>query len=94
MKYQKGDYIDKYKVLLPLKKNNDMEIYRVRGGDGLLYALKLGVNENEKRVAPLSELYIASGSDYVVYRYLSGETLEAKLSMSPFRHTCFCFNNL
>lgn len=80
MKYQKGDYIDEYKVLLPLKKNNDMEIYRVRGGDGLLYALKLGANENEKRVAPLSGLYIASGSDYVVYRYLSGETLEARLS--------------
>lgn len=85
MKYNKGDYIGDYKVLLPLKGCNGMETYRVRGMDGLLYALKYGVNELEKHTAPLSDLYVVSDSDYVIYRYISGETLEARLSRE---HKC------
>ena len=79
MKYCKGDYIGDYKVLLPLKECNGTETYRVRGTDGLLYALKYGVNDSEKQTAPMSDLYVAAVSDYVVYRYISGETLEARL---------------
>ena len=85
MKYIKGDYIGDYKVLLPLKDCNGIETYRVRGTDGLLYALKYGVNESEKQIATISDLYVASKSNYVVYRYISGETLEAKLSRE---HRC------
>lgn len=85
MKYNKGDYIDDYKVLLPLKDCNGIETYRVRGTDGLLYALKYGVNESECQIAPMSDLYVVSASNYVVYRYISGETLEAKLSRE---HKC------
>ena len=79
MRYSKGDYIGDYKVLLPLKEGNQFETYRVRGGDGLLYALKYGAKDSERQVASLSDLYAACGSDYVVYRYVSGETLEARL---------------
>lgn len=75
MKYNKGDYIGDYKVLLSLKDCNGVETYRVRGTDGLLYALKYGVSELEKQTAPMSDLYVVSMSDYVIYRYISGETL-------------------
>lgn len=79
MRYQKGDYIDSYKVLLLLKSGSRTETYRVRGEDGLLYALKVGVNDIEKAVAPSLETYIETGNDYVVYRYISGEGLDSKL---------------
>lgn len=85
MKFNKGEYIGDYKVLLPLKESNGIETYRVRGTDGFLYALKYGVNESELRVASLSKLYVTSDSNYVVYRYISGETLEAKLQRE---HKC------
>ena len=39
MKFQKNDNVDEFKVLLPLKNNGMIETYRVRGNDGLLYAL-------------------------------------------------------
>lgn len=80
MKYSKGEYIGDYKVLLPLKENDGVETYRVRGTDGRLYALKHGVHECERKSAALSDLYVVSGSDYIVYRFISGETLEARLS--------------
>ncbi|MBR4294527.1 MAG: AAA family ATPase [Bacteroidaceae bacterium] len=79
MKYKKGDYIGNYKVLLPLKESDRSETYRVRGTSGFLYALKYGASEAEIQAAPLSDLYIESDCDYVVYRYISGETLETKL---------------
>lgn len=85
MKFTKGDYIGNYKVLLSLKECNGIETYRVRGTDGFLYALKHGVNDAESKASRFSGLYVASGNDHVVYRYVSGETLEAKLNRE---HRC------
>lgn len=79
MKYNKGEYIGDYKVLLPLKEKDGIETYRVRGSDGLLYALKYRARDCERNTAALSDLYVGSGSDYVLYRFVSGETLEARL---------------
>ena len=79
MKFQKNDNVDEFKVLLPLKNNGTIETYRVRGNDGLLYALKYGANAQERKASRLSGLYAGSGCDYVVYRYVSGESLQDRL---------------
>ncbi len=85
MKYQKGDIINGYKILLPLKKADGKETYRVRSGEGLLCAMKFGISENERHLSPNMELYLDSGEDYVVYRYISGETLESRMTRG-YRH--------
>ena len=89
MKYKKGDYIDSFKVLLPLKEAKGIETYRARDTEGRLCALKYGVSTQELNIASHTRLFIASGKNYVVYRYISGETLEAKLSRD---HRCSVFD--
>ncbi len=79
MKYKKGDFIDGYKVLLPLKETLGVETYRVRASQGQLCALKYNANTQEHNIAPNTPLFVAGGNNYVVYRYISGETLEARL---------------
>lgn len=79
MKYQKGDVIQDFMVLLPIKGAAGIESYRVRGADKQLRLLKIGATEAERRVAGSSPLYLSMGENFVSYRYISGETLESKL---------------
>ena len=80
MRYQKGDHIGRYRVLLPLKEANGVETYRVRGSDGFLYALRSGISDSEFACAEVSPLFSDKGDGYVVYRYISGESIEARVS--------------
>lgn len=79
MPYEKGSYIDNYKVSLLLKQSGGMETYRVRDSQGRLCVLKFGVSKAERDFASESDLFIAVGDNYVVYRYVNGETLESRL---------------
>lgn len=79
MPYEKGSYIDGYKVSLLLKRSEGVETYRVRDAQGKLCVLKRGVSKAERDFAARSELYVSGDGEYVVYRYVSGETLESRL---------------
>lgn len=80
MKYEKGLYIDTYRVSLPLKEKGATETYRVRDASGLLLVVKTGATEAEHAAAPLSPLFEADRGEYVVYRHINGETLETRLA--------------
>lgn len=79
MTHEKGSYIDGYKVSLLLKQSADIETYRVRDAQGKLCVLKQGVSKYERDFAPKSDLFITTADNYVVYRYVNGETLESRL---------------
>lgn len=79
MSYEKGSYINDYKVSLLLKQSAEVETYRVRDTQGKLCVLKQGVSKSERDFAPKTDLFITAGANYVVYRYVNGETLESRL---------------
>lgn len=85
MTYLKGDIIDGYTVVLLLKDGNTAKTYRVRDEHKRLLVMKAECTENELVAANATPLFVAQGNDidsnsrYVVYRHLSGETLEARL---------------
>lgn len=79
MTYEKDNYIEGYKISLLLKQSGEVSTYRVRDTEGKLCVLKWGISKSELSYAPLSGLFISKGGNYVVYRYVSGETLEARL---------------
>lgn len=79
MIYDKGTYIDSYKISLLLKESQGVETYRVRDSQGKLCVLKHGVSKTERDFAPKSELFLSANSNYVVYKYINGETLESRL---------------
>lgn len=79
MTHEKGSYIDGYKVSLLLKQSTKIETYRVRDAQGKLCVLKQGVSKYERDFAPKSDLFLASAANYVVYRYVKGETLGSRL---------------
>ena len=85
MTHTKGDVIDGYEVALPLKGSDTVETYRVRDAHRRLLVMKTGCTDNEASAARLTPLFVAQGDvadrggHYVVYRHLSGETLEARL---------------
>lgn len=80
MTYEKGSYIDGYKVSLLLKQSGGIETYRVRDSNGKLFVLKCGVSKKERDFAGKSDLFISMCDKYVAYRYVNGETLESRLS--------------
>lgn len=80
MRFNKGDQIDSYKIQLLLKDSGQAETYRVRNADGMLCVLKYHPSEMERQFGTLSDLYVSSGPEYVVYRHISGETLAARLA--------------
>ncbi len=79
MPYEKGSYIDDYKVSLLLKQAEGVETYRVRDAQGMLYVLKHGISRTERKNSTLSKLFVAAEGEYVVCRYVNGETLESRL---------------
>lgn len=79
MQYEKGSYIDDYKVSLLLKQSEGVETYRVRDSQGKLCILKNGISKVESDFASKSHLFISANSEYVIYRYINGETLESRL---------------
>ncbi|MCM1110943.1 MAG: AAA family ATPase [Clostridium sp.] len=79
MAFEKGCYIDDYKVSFLLKTADGVATYRVRNPDGKLCVLKFGVSEREREFAKKTDLYLSSGDRYVVYRHISGETLDFRL---------------
>lgn len=79
MPYEKGSYIDSYKVSLMLKQSESVETYRVRDAHGKLYVLKYGIDKAEHEYSALSGLFVSAADKYIVYRYVNGETLESRL---------------
>lgn len=79
MPYEKGSYIYGFKVSLLLKQSEETETYRVRDVQGKLCVLKYGVSASELDFAPHSDLFLTKGNNYVVYRYINGETLETRM---------------
>lgn len=77
--YEKGSYIDGYKVSLLMKQSDGVETYRVRDREGRLCALKYGVSASEREFSRKTELFVDEAPGYIVYRYINGETLEARL---------------
>lgn len=80
MIYDKGTYIDSFKVSLLLKQFGDTVTYRVRDANGKLYILKFGPSVAEFENATHSVLFLSRSDRYIVYRYINGETLEAHLA--------------
>ncbi|MGM9739776.1 MAG: hypothetical protein ACI3ZP_04150 [Candidatus Cryptobacteroides sp.] len=80
MKHSKGDMVGGYTLLMLLKEKNGIETWRGRGRDGLLYAVKIGVDAVEKSAAEHSVLYAGCVDDCLISRYVSGETLQARLA--------------
>lgn len=80
MKHSKGDIVGGFTLLMLLKEKNGIETWRCRGRNGLLYAVKIGVDVGEKCAAEHSELYATSVDDGLIFRYVSGETLQARLA--------------
>ena len=79
MPYEKGSFIDNYKVSLLLKQSAGVETYRVRDANGKLCVLKHGISKNERKYSAKSKLFLSSAEKYVIYRYINGETLEYRL---------------
>lgn len=79
MPYEKGSYINGYKISLLLKQSEGIETYRVRDPQGKLCVLKHGITKSERAFAAKSCLYISGSDEYVVYRYINGETLASRL---------------
>lgn len=79
MSYEKGSYIDGFKVSLLLKQSDGVETYRVRDTQGKLCVVKYGVSKSEREYSTMSNLFVSAHDKYVVYRYVNGETLESRL---------------
>lgn len=79
MPYEKGSYINGYKVSLLLRPTEDVETYRVRDTQGKLCVLKYGISKSEREFSALSNLFVSVADKYAVYRYVNGETLETRL---------------
>lgn len=79
MKYSKGDIIDNYKVSLPLGENGKSETYRVRDTAGRLGVLKTNVSEAERILLGKVGLSESVSDNYVVMRYIPGETLAMRI---------------
>lgn len=82
MSYEKGETVDGFKVSLLLKSAAGVETYRVRDAGGKLLVMKCGVSEGELLLGRRMELFAGSIGDRMLYRYLSGETLEKRLIRS------------
>lgn len=80
MKYSKGDFIDSYKVYLPLKEGEVTSTYRAKTPKGRLVVIKTCASAEEKEIAKLTNLFLASTDDYLVMRHISGESLESRLN--------------
>lgn len=79
MPYEKGSFIDDYKVSLLLKQSEGVETYRVRDANGKLCVLKHGISKYEREYSAMSKLFLSAAEKYVIYRYINGETLEYRL---------------
>lgn len=79
MTLEKGDLIGNYKISLLLKNDGARQTYRARNARGLLCIVKVGASAAERDAAPYSPLFAELGDNFVVYRYVSGETLQARL---------------
>ena len=85
MTHSKGDKIDGYEVVLLLKDSGIAQTYRVRDAQRCLRVMKTKCTANEAAVANIAPLFVTQGDatdgggHYVIYRHLSGETLEARL---------------
>lgn len=79
MPYSKNEFIDCFKVSKLLKKNAEIETYRVRDPEGRLLILKLGASRAERERGGSSPLHVGTTQSYTLYRYVNGETLQTRI---------------
>lgn len=79
MSYEKGELTCGFKVSLLLKSAAGVETYRVRDPEGKLMVMKCGVSDAELLLGRRMDTFVGSVSDRMIYRHISGETLEKRL---------------